>query len=154
MSTHRRTTPVLTKIVCALLVMAGSFGPSAAWGQTPPPATFVNPTLYNGGSVLANYSPIPVQEIAVGDFNNDGLPDLITLDSNANVNGWGIMLGKGDGTFQPVVSIGLTNSYGGVNSIVTGDFNNGGNLDFAVTWQNVANAYLPVVLGNGAGGFT
>ena len=155
MSMHCRFTAVLAKTLCALLITAGfAWGPAAAFGQTPAPATFVNPTLFNGGSVLANYSPIPVQEIAVGDFNNDGVQDLITLDSNANVNGWGILLGKGDGTFQPVVSIGLTNSYGGVNSIVTGDFNKDGNLDFAVTWQNVTNGYLSVYLGNGAGGFT
>jgi len=153
MSTHYRRTAVLAKTFLPLLIIAAlAVGPSAAVAQAP--ATFVNPTLYNGGSVLANYSPIPVQEVAVGDFNNDGLSDLITLDSNANVNGWGIMLGNGDGTFQPVVSVGLTNSYGGVNSVVTGDFNHDGNLDFAVAWQNVANGYLTVVLGNGAGGFT
>ena len=98
MPKYRPFTAVLTKTLCALLTMAAiTLGPSAAFGQTPPPATFVNPIMYDGGSIIPNYSPIPVQEIAVGDFNNDGVPDLITLDSNANTNGWGIMLGRGDG---------------------------------------------------------
>jgi hypothetical protein len=156
MSTHRRFAAVLTETFCALLIMAGfALGPSGAFGQTPRPATFVNPTLFNGGSILANYSPIPVQEMALGDFNNDGRPDIVVLDSNANVNGWGIMLGNGDGTFQQVVPIALTGSYGSVGSIVTGDFNKDGNLDFAVTYANDgASQYLAVYLGNGAGGFT
>jgi hypothetical protein len=37
---------------------------------------------------------------------------------------------------------------------VAGDFNHDGNLDFAVTWQNVNNGYVQVFLGNGAGTFT
>src|ERR1039457_6233646 len=123
MSTHGRFTPVLTEIFCVLLTMAAfAWGPSSVFGQTPPPATFVNPTLFNGGSVIPSYSPIPVQAIAEGDFNNDGVPDLVTLDSNADTNGWGIMLGNGDGTFQPVVAIGTSGVYGEVGSVVTGDF--------------------------------
>jgi hypothetical protein len=156
MSKHCRFTPVLTKIVCALLMMAGfAVGPSAASGQTPPPATFVNPTLFNGGNILNNYSPIPVQEMAVGDFNHDGFPDIVVLDSNADVNGWGIMFGRGDGTFTAEGSLGTSGFYGNVGSIVTGDFNHDGNLDFAVTYStNAAVGMLSVYLGNGAGGFT
>ncbi|MGB6386309.1 MAG: FG-GAP-like repeat-containing protein [Terriglobales bacterium] len=151
MSMHYRFTLVLSKTL-TLLIMVALAGIS--FGQTPP-TTFVNGTLFNGGSIIPNYSPIPVQMMAVGDFNNDGVPDLITLDSNANANGWGIMLGKGDGTFQPVAAIGNTGSYGSVGSIVTGDFNKDGNLDFAVTYaDDGANQYLQIYLGNGAGGFT
>ena len=156
MSKYRRFTAVLAKTLCALLTMAGlTLGPSAAFGQTPPPATFVNPIMYDGGAVIANYSPIPVQAVAVGDFNNDGVPDLITLDSNADANGWGIMLGRGDGSFQPVVAIGTSGVYGQVGSVVVGDFNNDGNLDFAVTYSTAGpDGALTVYLGNGAGGFT
>jgi hypothetical protein len=156
MSTCDRFTPVLTKTLCALMLMAGlTLAAFAGSEQTPPPATFVNGTLFEGGSVIVNSSPIPVQQIAVGDFNNDGVPDLITLDSSANSNGWGIMLGNGDGTFQTVAAIGTSGSYGSVGSIVTGDFNKDGNLDFAVTFaDDGANQYLQIYLGNGAGGFT
>ena len=156
MSKHCRFTAVLTQTLCALLTMASfAMGPSAAFGQTPVPATFVNPIMYDGGAVFSNYSPIPVQAIAAGDFNNDGVPDLITLDSNANANGWGIMLGRGDGSFQPVASIGTSGVYGEVGSVVVGDFNNDGDLDFAVTYSTAGpDGALSIYLGNGAGGFT
>ncbi len=151
MSTYSRLAVLLTRNITLTMLMIGFAGVS--FGQTP--VTFVNGSLFNGGSVLSGYSPIPVQELAVGDFNGDGVPDLITLDSNANVNGWGIMLGKGDGTFEPVKSIAVTGSYGNVGSIVTGDFNHDGHLDFAVTYGNDgATGTLAIYLGNGAGGFT
>jgi len=119
----------------------------------PTQATFVNPSLYQAGNILANYSPIGVQELAVGDFNNDGFQDVVVIDSNANVNGFGILLGVGDGTFQTQQSIAVTGSYGNVDSIVTGDFNRDGNLDFAVSW-NGNSSVVQIFLGNGAGGFT
>ncbi len=160
MPTHSRFTVVLAKTLCALLVLAGfALGPFAAFGQTPPPATFVNPIMYNGGSIIPNYSPIPVQVVALGDFNNDGVPDLLTLDSNGNTAGVGIMLGRGDGSFEPVSSI-TTFSCTLEGGIVTGDFNNDGNLDFAVVSGtpggdcNFNPGTLWIFLGNGAGGFT
>jgi hypothetical protein len=160
MSKYRRFTAVLTKTLCALLTMAGlALGPSSAFGQTPPPATFVNPIMYNGGSIIPSYSPIPVQAVALGDFNNDGVPDLLALDSNGNTAGVGIMLGRGDGSFEPVSSI-TTFACTLEGGIVTGDFNNDGNLDFAVVSGtsggdcNFNPGTLSIFLGNGAGGFT
>ncbi|MGA2967010.1 MAG: VCBS repeat-containing protein, partial [Terriglobales bacterium] len=160
MSIHCRFAPVLAKIFCALLIMAGfALGPSAAFGQAPPPATFVNPIMYDGGSIIPNYSPIQVQAVAVGDFNNDGVPDLLTLDDSGNTAGVGIMLGRGDGSFEPVSSI-TTFACTLEGGIVTGDFNNDGNLDFAVVSGTpggdcgVNPGTLSIYLGNGAGGFT
>jgi hypothetical protein len=158
MSKHCLFTLASIKIVCALLVLAGlAIMPSIAFGQTPP--TFVNPTLFNGGSVISNYSPIPVNALALGDFNNDGLPDLLTLDDNGNTAGVGIMLGNSDGTFGPVSSI-TTFACTLEGGIVTGDFNNDGHLDFAVVSGtnggdcNFNPGTLSIFLGNGAGGFT
>ncbi|MFY9646010.1 MAG: VCBS repeat-containing protein, partial [Terriglobales bacterium] len=131
--------------------------PTASFGQVP--ATFVNPIMYNGGSVIANYSPIPVQAVALGDFNNDGVPDLLTLDDNGNTAGVGILLGRGDGSFEPVSSV-TTFSCTLEGGFVTGDFNNDGNLDFAVVSGspggdcNFNPGTLWIFLGNGAGGFT
>jgi len=148
MSTHHHFTSVLIKTLCTLLVMAGfALGPATAFGQTPP--TFVNGTLISACSVTV-YGDNAPYVLAVADFNKDGVPDLIT----ECTDGWAIQLGNGDGTLQPPVYIAHN---GGANqgSIVTGDFNNDGNLDFAVTYgPSSTPGTLTVFLGNGAGGFT
>jgi hypothetical protein len=146
-------------LVLAAFLLAVAGTTMRALAETPSPATFVNPTVFNGGSVISNYSPIPVYAVALGDFNNDGVPDLLTLDDNGNTAGVGIMLGNGDGTFGAVSSIttfGCTLEGG----IVTGDFNNDGHLDFAVVSGTLGGdcnfnpGTLSIFLGNGAGGFT
>src|SRR3984885_6681821 len=160
MSTHCPYATLLTKTFTfsALLMLLAALTGSSA-GQTPTPPRFVNGTLVNGGSVIANYSPIAVQTVTEGDFNGDGKPDLLTLDDNGNTAGVGIMLGNGDGTFQPVASI-TTFACTLEGGLVTGDFNNDGHLDFAVVSGtnggdcNFNPGTLWIFLGNGAGGFT
>ena len=68
----------------------------------------------------------------IGDFNGDGIADLI---SNATV-----MLGNGDGTFTA-----LTQGAGMISANVVGDFNGDGKLDIA--------SASGVMLGNGDGTF-
>src|SRR5208282_495158 len=146
-------------LVLAPLFLAVAGTAILAHAQTPPPAKFVNPTLFNGGSVIPNYSPIAAQVVALGDFNNDGIQDLLTLDDNGNTAGVGIMLGNGDGTFGPVSSV-TTFACTLEGGIVTGDFNNDGKLDFAVVSGTLGGdgnfnpGTLSIYLGNGAGGFT
>ncbi len=73
-----------------------------------------------------------------GDFNSDGKTDLI-VSHNGVYNGRGgldnqfsILLGNGDGTFQPKSIIHLAKYANGEAGMVTGDFNSDGLLDFAM----------------------
>ncbi len=88
-----------------------------------------------------------------GDFNNDGIPDLV-VGNNQGTGGYGIsvLLGKGDGRFQNAL-----NAAKGVGTfaMAVGDFNGDGKLDVAVAGyvgseQNV----IQILLGKGDGRFT
>ncbi|MGC2743017.1 MAG: VCBS repeat-containing protein, partial [Candidatus Angelobacter sp.] len=94
--------------------------------------------------------PGPVGLAAV-DWNKDGKMDLVVANSAADAaHSASILLGNGDGTFQPHHDIaGAPN----VNSIAVGDFNRDGNPDIATSSNNPVNA-VHVSLGNGHGGVT
>ena len=78
----------------------------------------------------------------IGDFNRDGLLDLLLI-NGASIN---FLAGNGDGTFQPLVT--ASGSYG-FGAIATGDFNGDGKLDIVVP----LNDSFGVQLGNGDGTF-
>lgn len=83
---------------------------------------------------------------ALGDFNGDGKPDVVT----ANMYGGSVsvLLGKGDGSFQSQQSV----SAGGLPVAVTvGDVNNDGAADIVVA--NHVDSAVGVLLGNGDGTF-
>jgi hypothetical protein len=91
--------------------------------------------------------------LAVADLNGDGFLDLAVANSNsANGTASGsvsVLFGNGNGTFQPqeVYPAGLNTS-----SVVVGDFNGDGQLDFAVT--NQADETVGVYLNQGHGSFS
>jgi hypothetical protein len=88
--------------------------------------------------------------VAVGDFNGDGKLDLALAGSN-NGNGYvSILLGNGDGTFQPAVVYGVGLNPG---SVAVGDFNGDGTLDLALIVANDGVGYVNILLGNGDGTF-
>ena len=88
--------------------------------------------------------------VTVADFNGDGKLDIAATDyANGNVQ---IFLGVGDGTFT-VGNAYATDSGGGPypGNVVTGDFNQDGNLDLAVV--NEETATVGVLFGAGDGTF-
>jgi len=128
---------------------------AAALAQSPPPVDFVSGHLFSG---VGHGDRIPgaanVYTFAVGDFNKDGNVDFVTT-NNSNVWGLGLVLGNGDGTFQPPIEVVGYNTYGGYGGIVAGDFNKDGNQDFAVLWLvGYGPVQLGVYLNDGLGHFT
>ena len=86
------------------------------------------------------------QSVAIGDFNSDGKPDLVT--ANSGTNNVGVLLGNGAGSFAPGISIADVLD---PRSMAVGDFNGDGKQD-VITANSTLNG-VNVLLGNGAGGF-
>jgi len=84
--------------------------------------------------------------IATGDFNGDGIPDLVAA-NYFSPGGATILLGNGDGTFTATATPLAVDTF--PSSIVVGDFNGDGKLDLAFGYTGAAEVYL----GNGDGTF-
>lgn len=90
--------------------------------------------------------------VVVADFNGDGKPDVAV--ANHDTSNISILLGNGDGTFQPAVNfnVGLSPS-----SIAVGDFNGDGKMDLVLFQPgdptNSVAGEASVLLGNGDGSF-
>ncbi len=118
---------------------------------------FANPVAYDSGGVGAN-------SVAIADLNGDGIPDLVVANVNQNGNSdlgeVAVLLGNGDGTFQPAVAY-STGAYRAL-SVAVGDLNGDGIPDLVVS-NECLNLQGPtcaehlgavsVLLGNGDGTF-
>jgi hypothetical protein len=110
-------------------------------------------TLTVGSSFPTNTNP---QDVTIGDFDGDGRPDLAVSNAITTTTQGpgtvGILLGNGDGTFQPGIEYPAGD---GVGDVVAGDFDEDGALDLAVTNAvgfTTAHA-AAVLLGSGDGSF-
>ena len=103
--------------------------------------TFQSPIFFNPGT--------GARSIATGDFNGDGHLDLVVANSSSNNSNKiaSIILGNGDGTFQPPVAYTVGR---GPYSVAVADFNGDGALDVAVA---IANRATTVMYGRGDGTF-
>lgn len=123
MATSSFTLTVVNEIACAQDVL------------------FVPPTVPQ--ILIPNNSP---EELAIGDFNNDGNQDVVTANIIDNAS---IRLGDGLGGFTSAPNVALGSR---PTAIAVGDFNGDGNQDFAAA--NFFSNSISIRLGDGAGGFT
>ena len=87
--------------------------------------------------------------IVTGDFNRDGNLDVAVADYNVSFgNSVAVLLGKGDGTFQPYAAYNVGSA---PISLATEDLNGDGILDLVTA--NELSASVSVLLGNGDGTF-
>jgi len=98
---------------------------------------FSAPHEYALGSAPSN--------VATGDFNNDGKPDIAVTKTNIG-GSVAVLLGNGNGTFKPP----LTASFGFFDDVVAADLNGDSKLDLVLS----GGATVQVLIGKGDGTFT
>lgn len=88
---------------------------------------------------------------AIADFNNDGISD--TVSANSNDRNVSVLLGKGDGTFGAATTFAVGD---GAADVASADLNGDGNADLVVTdgdpFEGGGNS-VSIALGNGDGTF-
>jgi hypothetical protein len=90
-------------------------------------------TSSGGGafSVASIGTGTAINDLAVGDFNNDGNLDVVFANSSGT-DSISILLGNGTGSFQPSSFFAVRSLGAPPQSVAVGDFNKDGNLDLAV----------------------
>ena len=135
------------RTLLAILLLMSCCLPSGLAAQPIPGISFVARTDLE----------IPADVITTSDLNGDGKPDLIIAHGVLSIS---VLLGNGDGTFQPPTIYNLTDIGGDYasSSLAVGDFNHDGKPDIAVAIsipgfyeERIPSGYILVFLGNGDG---
>ncbi|MGA7964800.1 MAG: FG-GAP-like repeat-containing protein, partial [Gammaproteobacteria bacterium] len=87
-------------------------------------------------------------DMASADFNGDGLPDVVTVNSGDNT--LSVMLDNGKGGFGAPTVLTLPSGAGNINAVATGDVNGDGKADIVTADTS---GHLYTFLGNGDGTF-
>lgn len=101
--------------------------------------------------------------VVIADVNGDGKPDLVDLNSCQTYNCYptsdgviGVLLGNGDGTFQPAVTYdsgGPGGPWTQLTPLAVADVNHDGKPDLVIANAGAGGYALAVLLGNGDGTF-
>jgi hypothetical protein len=89
--------------------------------------------------------PLATNDLIAADLNGDGRPDLAGIAAS----GAAVLLGNGDGTFQPIVTYPV---FSWSQALTAGDFNGDGRVDLIVTINDI-NIGLSLLTGRGDGTF-
>src|SRR5262249_3451099 len=90
--------------------------------------------------------------LAVGDLNGDGVPDLVVVDSSAQRGKVAVLLGRGDGTFQPPLLFpSPLTAPTPIATVKIADLNRDGHNDLVIASNQDTTPY--VLLGNADGTF-
>ena len=109
----------------------------------------ISPNMADAELHLTGLITMPVSgptSVAVGELDDNGAQDLVvTYEGYEGNGGVSVLLGNGDGTFRNAVNYPTGDSS---NSIATGDLDDDGDLDLAVS-----GGHISILLGNGDGTF-
>ena len=132
----------LSVVAAFFAMLIAMFAPAAVFAAAQGlPLRFSKPIPYDAGG--------PVASVAVADVNGDGHLDLVV--AYPGEGSVGVLLGKGDGTFQPVVKYNSGGS--GAISVAVADVNGDGKPDIVVLNAFDTEGTVGVLLGNGDGTF-
>ncbi len=138
---RRRFSILATLFACWLTSVTGA--------GRPVDASCASDLFVRSDSYPVGYYP---GDVLSGDFNNDGVMDVVTLSTYYSPASVSVLLGNPDGTFQPAITTPVSAP---AHAIALGDFKTDGKLDIALSVDAVypTAATIWVLSGNGNGTF-